>query len=411
MTTRRRIVLATRIFTPEPAAASFRLQALADALVAAGHDVTVLTTGAPSGAGTDGCAAGAANKASSPHRALRVRRWPVLRDKHGYVRGYLQYLSFDVPLAVRLLATPADVVVAEPPPTTGAVVRVLAALKRVPYVYYAADVWSDAAALTGAPGPIVAALRGLERWVLRGAAGVITVSDDVAARLAELGAPRATVVRNGVDTAVFAPDGPTGERGYFLYAGTASEWQGAEVFIRALAKVRRQHPRARLVYIGQGSTWEQLQALAVRLAPGAVDFHPTMPPERVAPWQRGALAAVVSMVPGAGYDFAYPTKILAALASGTPVIYAGTGPAATDIAEHRLGWAVPYDADAVAAAMEAALVGHRPGVTGGAGTPDRAGAPHEPTRLARWVQERRSLRRTGEQAAEEVLAAARRRWR
>ena len=78
---------------------------------------------------------------------------PVLRDEAGYVRGYAQYMSFDLPLALRLLAgRRPDLVVAEPPPTTGAVVRVIAALRGVPYAYYAADVWSDASQATGAPG-------------------------------------------------------------------------------------------------------------------------------------------------------------------------------------------------------------------------------------------------------------------
>ena len=35
---------------------------------------------------------------------IRVRRAPVLRDKQQYVRGYLSYLSFDVPLFVVVFA-------------------------------------------------------------------------------------------------------------------------------------------------------------------------------------------------------------------------------------------------------------------------------------------------------------------
>src|SRR5690625_1410599 len=85
------VVVATRIFAPEPAAASLRLGALVRALADAGHRVTVLTTTAPG--------------RYVPPPGVRVRRWPVLRDRDGYVRGYLQYLSFDVPLALRLLLT------------------------------------------------------------------------------------------------------------------------------------------------------------------------------------------------------------------------------------------------------------------------------------------------------------------
>src|SRR5690554_5596093 len=152
-----RVVIASRIYAPEPAAASFRLAALADALASDGALVTVLTTTVPG-----------ANY--PPATEVRVRRWPVLRDRAGYVRGYLQYLSFDVPLLFRLLFLKRpDVVVVEPPPTTGFVVRIVCALRGLPYVYYAADVWSDAAA-NAAPRVVVAFVRKLELWVLRGAA-------------------------------------------------------------------------------------------------------------------------------------------------------------------------------------------------------------------------------------------------
>lgn len=382
-----RVVLTTRIFTPEPAAASFRLQALVGALRGRGHEVTVLTTRAPGRVGADEAGA-------------RVSRWPVLRDSQGYVRGYLQYLSFDLPLVLRLLVQRADVVVVEPPPTTGAVVRVVAGLRRIPYVYYAADVWSDAAAQAGSAG-VVALLRRLEAWVLRGASAVVAVSDGVAERAQELGAHRVEVVRNGVDTTVFTPVGPTAETvdgggtaaPYLLYAGTASEWQGADVFVRAMPRVLAAVPGARLVFVGQGSEWAHLRALAAELAPGAVELHGAVPPAEIARRLRGATGAAVSIVPGQGYDFAYPTKVLAALACGVPVVYAGAGPATQDIATHHLGWAVAYDVDAVARAMIAALTAPR--------------EDGEVARRAAWVREHRSIERTGRDAAAVVATVGR----
>ena len=43
-----------------------------------------------------------------------------------------------------------------------------------------------------------------------------------------------------------------------------------------------------------------------------------MPPTEAAEWIRGAAAALVSIVPGIGYDFARPTKTYAAAACGAP---------------------------------------------------------------------------------------------
>lgn len=342
---RRRVVVATRLYAPEPYAAALRQHGLARALAARGAQVEVLTS-TPAGL------------TAPEDPGVRVRSAPVLRDETGYIRGYVQYMSFDIPLAVRLLCVRRpDLVIAEPPPTTGAVVRVVAALRGIPYAYYAADVWSDAATATGAPGWVVAALRAVERFALSGARYVLTVSDGVAERVSALGARRVEVLPNGIDTEVFIPSGdvdPDAPEGpYFLYAGTASEWQGAGVFVEALRLVHREEPRAELVFLGQGSDWEHLRDLAD--GDPRVHLVPVVPPARAAAWQRGAVASVVSIRPGLGYDFAYPTKIFAALACGTPVIYAGPGPARAEVQESSLGWATDYDARAVADSMLVAM--------------------------------------------------------
>ena len=92
---------------------------------------------------------------------------------------------------------------------TGLVVRLVCTLQRVPYVYYAADVWSDATASMGAPAPVVTAMRWVERFALRGARDVVAVSEGVAERVRAIagGDTPVTVVPNGIDTDVFTPDG------------------------------------------------------------------------------------------------------------------------------------------------------------------------------------------------------------
>ncbi|HEU4756328.1 MAG TPA: glycosyltransferase, partial [Agromyces sp.] len=149
-----RVTIATRIYAPEAAAASFRLSALASALSDEQHEVTVLTARVPASLRD----AARATDAADP--GIRVRRAPVLRDASGQIRGYLQYLSFDAPLLLRLLfGRRPDAIVVEPPPTTGTVARLVATLRRTPYVYYAADVWSDGAQSIGAPRAVLSLLR------------------------------------------------------------------------------------------------------------------------------------------------------------------------------------------------------------------------------------------------------------
>src|SRR5690606_8542834 len=135
-------------------------------------------------------------------------------------------------------------------------------------------------------------------------------------------------VGNGVDTSQFAVEGAAHDLGspFLLYAGTASEIQGASVFVEAFETVLERPPDAKLVFMGQGSGIGVHAEMAKSLPSGSVVFEPRRSAEQAAEWLRGAAASLASIVPGRGYDFALPTKVYAAVACGTPVIYAGTGP-------------------------------------------------------------------------------------
>jgi glycosyltransferase involved in cell wall biosynthesis len=379
-----KVVLVTRLFAPEVAAAAFRLKALADGLAAAGHQVTVLTTKPPANAGTQS------------FDDYTVKRWPVLRDAGGNVRGYVQYASYDFPMMARLLVASADVVVSEPPPTTGALASLVCLVRRKPLYYYAADIWSDALVAINAPSYVSGLMRAFEKFALRRARGVIAVSDGVAERARALGARNVEVVANGVDTSSFHPvDSPSLGEPYFVYTGTMSEWQGSDVFVRAMPAVLEKHPKARLRFFGQGSAQDSLRSLAASLAPEAVEFGGVVPPAQAARWISGAAGALVSIVPGQGYDFAKPTKIYAAAACGTPVLFAGVGASASLVEENELGLVAEYTPEAVAAQMIAMLDGERP----------------DGTRLVKWVRDNASLATTGTVAARwitEDLTRARR---
>ena len=342
------ITVASRIYLPEPAAASFRLGALARGLRDAGATTTVLTTVPP--ATYDQPLAG--------HDGITVRRARVLRDPEGYVRGYAQYMSFDIPLFFRLLfRRRPSLIVVEPPPTTGFFVRIAAAILRVPYVYYAADIWSDAVQFTSAPPLVTRVVRGLEVWAMRGAAAVMCVSDEFTERLAELGVDgNVTTIGNGVDTDLFSRTGPVRDLGapYLLYAGTASEVHGATIFLDAFARVLERVPGAKLVFVGQGSEREELERMAAALPADSVRFEPRLPPLEVSEWIRGASATLASVRPD-GYARAFPTKMYASAACGTPVVYAGIGPGRDFANQPGLGRAVEYELDAVAEAMVASL--------------------------------------------------------
>ena len=345
----RRVVIASRIFTPEPAAASFALENSAHAFRDAGWDVRVLTTTYP-------------GAASGREAGITVRRAPVLRNAAGYVRGYVSYLSFDVPLLFRLLfMRRADVILVEPPPTTGAVVRFAAGLRRIPYVYDAADIWSDAAVNTTDSRFVLRTLLALERFAMRGARHAFVVAPAYAARMRELGIRTpTTVVGFGADTESFEyrSSPRSAEAPFFVYAGSYSEWHGADIFVSAFAPLVARHPGARLLFVGNGAERPALERLAADLGVSAsLEFRDPVPPAELAGILGAATASLASLKPGVGYDYAFATKVYSSLAVGCPVVFTGAGPSGPFIAaastEVSAGSAVAYDAVAVGAAMEA----------------------------------------------------------
>lgn len=342
-----RILIVSRLFPPEVSAGAFRLGALARSLVRHRAAVRVLTTTPP------------AHAPSTPDpRGVDIRRWPVLRDAGGNVRGYVQYASYDVPLLFRLLFSRFDVVVAESPPTTGLMALIVGRLKRRPVVYYAADVWTDGVISMGAARFVVTLMRAMERVVLRRSSAVISVSAEVTERLIALDAEEAkiTTVGNGIDTDIFTPEvAPASDGRYFVYTGTMSEWQRPEVFVRAFAQIAEEHSDVRLRFFGQGAVEADLRSLAKELIPGRVEFGGVISPTESASWIRGAVASLVSIVPGIGYDFAKPTKTYAAAAVGTPVLFAGPKTGADLVRDARLGRAVDFTPEAVAAGMRELL--------------------------------------------------------
>lgn len=350
-----RVSIVSRIFDPEPSAASIRLGSLAARLAERGHIAEVLTVRPPKKL---------EKNRSDDTKPYRVRRWPVLRDSSGYVRGYLQYLSFDIPVFFRILfSRNTDIYVVEPPPTTGFSAMVATAIRRKPYYYYAADIWSDGASQTGTARWIVLLVKFMEIRVMRGAQKVLSVSEILTTRLKQLGVEdNVLTVGNGVDSNPFTLEKLSEEsfaRSFppqFIYAGTASEWHGASIFVEALPLVLERVPDAKIRFIGSGSEIETIRNLAAQLGVSqAVSIEPLMTPVNLAEVLRNATAALASIRPGLGNEFTFPTKLYASTFCGTHAIFAGVGPAIDflqiEVGTIPLGVSVELTTNKVAEAM------------------------------------------------------------
>ena len=385
----KRVVIASRIFGPEVSAASGILRIWAEEFRDRGAEVVVLTTRPPRGAIID----------DPP--GIEIRRARVKRDRQQYVRGYLSYLSFDVPLAFRMLfSRRADLYVVEPPPTTVAVVRVIAALRRTPYVVRAADYWSEAAELVTSNPLVLGPLRAVEAWGLRGAKKLFAAHQPLIERFRSLGIRTPAVpIGFGADTKDFHYQGQTPPAPpVFVYGGTYSEWHGARVFVEAMPALLERHPGARLEFYGNGEDRDALQARARELGVAeSIEFNGPIPPAALSPILASATAAVASLFPVAANEYALATKVYSSLAAGCPVIFSGVGPTIEFLnhSDHpHAGVAVSYDPAAAAAAMIAAANAPLP-------VADR-------TALAAWSAAEYSLQSIAAQVVDESLALARR---
>lgn len=320
----------------------------AEALRRQGHEVTVLTAQPPRGTPID----------DPP--GIDIKRAWVKRDRQQYVRGYVSYVSFDLPLAFRILfRKPADIYIVEPPPTTVAVVRLVSALKRRPYAVRAADYWTDAAELVVKSRFLIRVLARLERWGLNGAAVLFAAHEPLIGRFRRASiSARAIPIGFGADLTAFRYGGqvpPRAPAPVFVYAGTHASWHGAGVFIDALARASVHMPGAKLVFYGVGDEREPMQRRAKDLGlEEHVTFNAPVSPADLAPILASATASLASLLPSPANEYAVATKVYSSLAAGCPVIFAGVGPTDELLARmgsSDVGVALPYDADAVADAM------------------------------------------------------------
>jgi glycosyltransferase involved in cell wall biosynthesis len=201
--------------------------------------------------------------------------------------------------------------------------------------------------------------RTLTTAVVRRAAALHTVSDNLRQALAALGAvnPHSVVIPNVVDTTLFhpAPNGaPT--RPVLLHVAAFNEAaKNLSGLLRTVARLRAQVPSLRLRIGGYGRDEVQLRALAAELgllADGTVVFLGKLSHEEVAEEMRRAAAFVLF----SNFEN-LPCVLIEAQASGLPAVATRVGGVPELLsADGRFGQLVPAGNEvALAAALEKVL--------------------------------------------------------
>ncbi len=196
----------------------------------------------------------------------------------------------------------------------------------------------------------------LEDTVFAKAQRIVTNSEETRRILLDGGvaAGKVAVVANGVDLALFTPDGPVmraapADAFVVGFSGSLKGWHGIDVLaaaFRELACDRRFH----LHVVGDGPERKQIQQLAAEL-PGRVTHTGPLELEEV-PAQLRGMDVAVAPYPALEPFYFSPLKVLDAMACGVPNVASAMGQLRTLLRDGQTGLLTPPgSAPALAAAI------------------------------------------------------------
>ncbi len=377
-----RLLLVTYHFPPEPAAGAQRPGYLATYLPEFGWDVTVLTrplgagpviaarlvTASVFGASLERSVRSAFNghaparAASTPRRALRWAKEALLFPDRA--AGWMpSAIARGLPL---LSESGFDAVASTAMPATVHVVgATLAHRGGLPWIADYRDLWSGNPYLHRGKAR-ARAERALERFVIRRAQALTTISPALAASLECLHGRSVTVIPNGYDPREWSPYETIRPRDFeFCYAGSMYDGRRSpRLLFEALAALRREGDAAgktRIRFFGPNTG--EVRELACRYGVDSlVEEHGTVPRADALAAQRRASNLLIFLNLDEATVHELGSKVFEYAGARRPII--AFGPRASVMREylatHRLGW-FASDLDEATAALRAA---HRRFVAG-----------------------------------------------
>jgi glycosyltransferase involved in cell wall biosynthesis len=356
------ILYICQYFPPEMGAPAARAYEFSRRWVAAGHRVTVLcgVPNHPTGEVYPGYRRQWRRRETVD--GIEVHRmWVYVTPNSGMLRRTVNYVSYGVTAVLGSIGVrDVDVCIASTPQffagLAGTAVR---RFKRAPLCLEVRDLWPDslAAVEVGAGGAVMRLLRGIERFMYRGARGIVIVSPAFRAHIEAVGiAPeRIDVVPNGVSSALFRPRGR--ERSHFAlwkdrflvgYIGTHGLAHGLETALDAARMLEGEN--FHFVFVGEGARKEELKRLASGL--DNVSFLDRQPRETIAEMLGELDVALVLLRDTPLFRTVIPSKMFEIMGAGLPMILGVDGQARAILEAADAGIAItPGDAEALAGAL------------------------------------------------------------
>lgn len=354
-----RVLILSQYYDPEPVP---KAGELARELRDRGHDVEVITgfPNYPSGDLYEGFRLGLMQRTTIDGIPVR-RTYEYPYHGTSAIKRLINYWSFvfSAPLG-SLFMKRADVMyVWHPPLTIGVAAWLISRLRGIPFVYDVQDIWPESAVLSGMlrDGFVVRAMSRLEKFVYARAKHILCVTEGARGNLIGKGVPpeKVTAMPHWIDESIFAGAKPADrettrtEQGWSesfiaLFAGNLGLVQGLDTVVRAAALLRAED-RIRIVMVGDGADKARLVALARELNVGEsrLQFVERQPMTEMPRFMAAADALLVHLRRSELSRYVIPTKTLAYLAAGKPVLMAMEGAAADLVQNAGAGVIVPPD--------------------------------------------------------------------
>jgi glycosyltransferase involved in cell wall biosynthesis len=223
----------------------------------------------------------------------------------------------------------------------------------VPYVYAVHDMWPESLTATGmlSEGVLTRALGHYALWTYRQAAGVVVVSPGFRRNLLAKGVPdeKIYVIPNWADEEIYRPvprdealAAEYGMAGRFnvVYGGNLGAAQALGNLLDA-AELLRDQPDIQFVLIGDGLEEEQLRRQAAERRLNNVRFIGSQPAERMPHFFALADVLLTHLKRDPLFAITIPSKTLAYLACGRPILAAVEGDAADVVRDAGAGMVCP----------------------------------------------------------------------
>lgn len=345
-------------FVTPHGAGGIRSYAMARALLARGHSVTMVCGSAHGGTTGLGGPFTRGKRSGLVDGIEVVELDLAYSNSDGFVKRAFTFLRFAVRSIAIAITSHHDLVFATTTPLTAGIPGIFArCLRRKPFVFEVRDLWPELPRAMGViTNPVVLGAMSMLEWAsYHSAQRVIGLSPGIVEGIAHRGIPRKHIalVPNGCDLDLFTqgdskpwrPHGVAPADLMAIFAGTHGIANGLDAVLDAAAELKRRGRRdIKLLLIGSGKRKPALVARAQREALDNVVFHDPVTKSRLA----GLMAAtdvglqILANVPAFYYGTS-PNKFFDYIAAGLPVLTNYPGWLAEMITDNDCGFAVPPD--------------------------------------------------------------------